>query len=341
MLKLIPILCLLFACTKKDTPAVSELALFGETMGTTFSVKYFPAQDTPAREELLREVNTALEGVNREMSTYIQESEIQKFNALKTTDSWFTVSPGFHWVTKVALSLAEKTQGIYDPTVAPLVNLWGFGPEKSKIVPAPEQVTEALTKVGYKKVSVSEEGTMLRKLDVNVTLDLSSIAKGWGVDIVGRLLESKGVKHYMVEIGGEVRTLGGKPDGKPWQIGVSLPSEADTSGAQKIVLLNNAALATSGDYRNFFEKDGKRYAHILDPRTGAPSMSDIASVSVLEETGDCTLADGYATALLAMGSSAAQKFAEDNKLAILIISHGNDGEFTEWMTPEFEKYVRK
>lgn len=340
MLKLIPILCLLFACTKKESGS-TEQALFGETMGTTFSVKYYPAENTPPREELLREVNTALEAVNREMSTYIQESEIQKFNALKTTDSWFTVSPGFHWVTKVALALAEKTDGIYDPTIAPLVNLWGFGAKKSKIVPAPDQVSEALTKVGYNKIVVSDEGTMLRKLDVNATLDLSSIAKGWGVDQVGRLLESKDVKHYMIEIGGEVRTFGGKPGGSPWQIGISIPTEGEATGAQKIVLLNNAALATSGDYRNYFEKDGKRYAHILDPRTGSPSMSDIASVSVLEETGDCTLADGYATALLAMGSANAQKFAQENKLAVFIISHGDDGEFTEWMTPEFEKYVKK
>src|SRR5690606_18242395 len=273
MLKLIPILFLLFACTKKET-APAEQALFGETMGTTFSVKYFPSATTPAREELLREVNTVLEAVNREMSTYIQESEIQKFNALKTTDSWFTVSPGFHWVTKVALTLAEKTDGIYDPTIAPLVNLWGFGPDKSKIVPSPAQVTDALKKVGFKKIAASDEGTMLRKLDVNATLDLSSIAKGWGVDQVGRLLESKDIKHYMIEIGGEVRSFGGKPDGNPWQIGVSIPTEGEATGAQKIVLLNNAALATSGDYRNYFEKDGKRYAHILDPRTGSPSMSD-------------------------------------------------------------------
>lgn len=340
MLKLIPILALLFACTKKEITA-EALSLGGETMGTTFAIKYYPTNGTPDQKELLREVDTVLDSVNGEMSTYINDSEIQKFNSLKTIDSWFKVSPGFHWVTRVALALAEKTEGIYDPTVAPLVELWGFGVNKTKTVPSEKEIAEAKQTVGFQMVIADEQEPMLRKTKLGVKLDLSSIAKGWGVDQVGRLLESKGVEHYMVEIGGEVRTKGGKADQTPWQIGISIPENSNLGGAQKIVLLNNAALATSGDYRNYFEADGKRYAHVLDPRSGSPALSDIASVSVLEETGDCTQADGLATALLAMGTQPAMKFATDNNLAVYIISHKNDEEFTEWMTPEFSKYIKK
>lgn len=340
MFKFLPILLVLVACTKKaDLP--EAVLLDGKTMGTTYSVKYYPAPTTPGREEMLREVEQTLLAVNREMSTYMPESEITRFNSLTTVDSWFKVSPGFHWVTKVALALAEKSQGIYDPTIAPLVNLWGFGPNKSKVVPTAEEIAKAQERVSYNKIIAHETEPMIRKTDVSVTLDLSSIAKGWGVDQVGRLLEERGVKSYMVEIGGEVRTMGGKPDESLWQIGISTPESDNINGIQKIIELKSQALATSGNYRNFFEKDGKRYAHILDPRTGMPAMSDIASVTVIDKNADCTQADGLATALLAMGSVAAKEFATNNNLTVYIISHIDDGEFTEWMTPDFKNFVKK
>tara|TARA_R110000868_G_scaffold226115_2_gene478607 strand:+ start:10953 stop:11972 length:1020 start_codon:yes stop_codon:yes gene_type:complete len=339
MLRIFLLLSLLIACTKKHTPEV--LTIFGQTMGTSYAIKYYSTEDAPARDELAKAIEEVLRGVNLEMSTYIDESEIQKFNGLKSTDSWFKVSPGFHWVTKVALALAQKTDGIYDPTVGPLVDLWGFGAKKSKVVPSDSQIAAAKKIVGYQMVIADEVEPMIRKTNAEVRLDLSSIAKGWGVDQVGRLLESSGIDNYMVEIGGEVRTKGSKADKTAWQIGISIPDEADTGGAQKIVLLNNAALATSGDYRNYFESNGMRYAHVLDPRSGAPALSDIASVSVIEETGDCTQADGFATALLAMGTQQAMQFATDNKMAVYIISHKKDGDFTEWMTPEFAKYIKK
>ncbi len=340
MLKLIPIFLLLFACTKKDEANREPLSLSGATMGTTFSVKYFSDDDGIDEEELLTKINSTLLAVNREMSTYMSDSEISRFNGLTTTDSWFTASQGFYWVTKTALALAEKTDGIYDPTIGPLVDLWGFGPNKAQKVPSADEVAKAKARVGFRKVIVHDTEAQLRKTQGDVTLDLSSIAKGWGVDVVGRLLEEFGIKNYMVEIGGEVRTFGGKPDGSPWQIGVTIPESENVTGAQKILQLNTAALATSGNYRNFFEKDGKRYAHILDARTGAPAMSDIASVTVISEDADCTQADALATALLAMGTAAAQEFAQNNQLIVYIISHGNDGEFTEWMTPQFAKYVK-
>tara|TARA_R110000868_G_scaffold204946_3_gene453210 strand:- start:77199 stop:78218 length:1020 start_codon:yes stop_codon:yes gene_type:complete len=339
MIKILILISLLVSCTKKQAP--EALTIFGETMGTTYAIKYYPSEETSSREELAKEVDQVLNAVNLEMSTYIDESEIQKFNGLKSTDSWFKVSPGFHWVTKVALALAQKTDGIYDPTVGPLVDLWGFGSKKSKVVPTESQIALAKKNVGHQFVIVDETEPMIRKTNPQVRLDLSSIAKGWGVDQVGRSLESNGVENYMVEIGGEVRTKGTKADETSWQIGISVPESEDLGSAQKIVLLNNAALATSGDYRNFFESNGMRYAHVIDPRSGAPALSDIASVSVIEETGDCTQADGLATALLAMGTQLAMQFASDNQMAVYLISHNKDGKFTEWMTPEFSKYIKK
>lgn len=339
MLKLVPILFLLFSCTKK-VEEVSELALTGTTMGTRFSIKYYPSDKTPKKEEVLEKVTAVLVDVNQQMSTYIADSEIVKFNTLKTTDSWFEVSKGFHEVTRMALGIAAQTEGIYDPTVGPLVDLWGFGQKKSKTIPSPKQIIEVLKTVGYKKIIVSEEGMMIRKTDVNTHLDLSSIAKGFGVDQVAKVLDDNSISHYMVEIGGEVKTKGGKPNIGPWTIGVSAPVEADVSDTQKLLSLQNEALATSGDYRNFYEVDGKRYAHIIDPRTGSPAKSDLASVSVITADGNCSMADGYATALLAMGSSAAKAFAAKYQLAVFLIIHGENGQFVEWMTPEFEKYVK-
>lgn len=339
MLKILSLLALLLSCTKTDVP--DQLSLFGKTMGTTFSIKYYPAKETPDSEELLRLVNEKLISVNMEMSTYIDQSEIQKFNKQKTLDSWFKVSPGFHWVTKLAVALAEKTDGIYDPTVGPLVDLWGFGKNKTKTIPSAQEIEKAKQMVGYKKIIIHDTEAMIRKTQADVRLDLSSIAKGWGVDEVGRVLESHGIESYMVEIGGEIRAKGLKPDKTQWQLGITSPDSKGFDSVQKIVLLKDAALATSGDYRNFYEIDGKRYSHVIDPRTGSPALSTIASVSVIEKSGDCTQADGLATALLAMGLEGTQKFALDNQLPVFIVYHSGEEEYSEWMTPEFSGYIKK
>ncbi len=339
MLKILSLLALLLSCTKSKVP--DQLSLFGKTMGTTFSVKYYPQIETPSSEELLIQINEKLLAINTQMSTYIDQSEIQKFNKLKTTDSWFKVSPGFYWVTKVALALAVKTDGIYDPTIGPLVDLWGFGKVKSKAVPTFDAIERARKQVGYKKLIVSEDQPMIRKTQSDLRLDLSSIAKGWAVDEIGRLLELNSIESYMVEIGGEIRTKGLKADQTVWQLGVSSPDHRGFDSLQKIVLLKDAALATSGDYRNFFVVDGKRYAHVIDPRTGSPALSTIASVSVIDESGDCTQADALATALLAMGLVKAQEFALENKLPVFIVHHTGKEEYSEWMTPDFSRYIKK
>lgn len=343
MLKLIPLLLLFFiGCTKKDSTL--ELAapesLSGKTMGTSYSIKYYSGSKSIDRIVLQKSINQTLEKINLEMSTYIPESEIQKFNALKTSDSWFTVSPGFHWVTKVALKLAQETGGVYDPTIGPLIDLWGFGPAKKTRVPTAQEIEATLKVVGHEKIVAHESEALIRKIDPKARLDLSSIAKGWGVDQVGKLLEANGIAHYMVEIGGEVKTFGGKPNGELWNIGVAAPVESDVTETQKILELKDQALATSGDYRNFIEKDGKRFTHVLNAKTGKPVESALASVSVVDSTGDCALADGYATALLAMGEQAAQAFATERKLAVFFISHTPNGTFSEWMTPEFTKYIK-
>ncbi len=339
MLKILSLLALLLSCTKTEAP--KQLSLFGKTMGTTFSIKYYPAKESPESEELLKVVNDKLNSINMEMSTYIDQSEIQTFNKLKTVDSWFKVSPGFLWVTKLAIALADKTDGIYDPTIGPLVDLWGFGKNKTKVIPTAQQIEMAKNRVGYKKIIVHDTEAMIRKTQADVRLDLSSIAKGWGVDEVGRVLETNGIESYMVEIGGEIRAKGLKADKTQWQLGITSPDSNGFDSVQKIVLLKDAALATSGDYRNFYEIDGKRYSHVIDPRTGSPALSTIASVSVIEKSGDCTQADGLATALLAMGLEGAQKFALDNQLPVFIVYHSGEEEYSEWVTPEFSGYIKK
>ena len=339
MLKILSLLALILSCTKSEVP--EQLALSGKTMGTTFSVKYYPSKKTAPSQDLLKQIDQKLLAINTEMSTYMDQSEIEKFNRLKTTDSWFKISPGFYWVIKTAMALAEKTDGVYDPTIGPLVDLWGFGAVKSKAVPSFDDIEKTKQRVGYKKLVVNEDQPMIRKTQSDLRIDLSSIAKGWAVDEVGRLLESNSIESYMVEIGGEIRTKGLKPDQTLWQLGVSSPDSKGFDSVQKIVLLQDAALATSGDYRNFFVVDGKRYAHVLDPRTGSPALSTIASVSIINDSGDCTQADAVATALLAMGLEKAQEFALENKLPVFIVHHTGEEEYSEWMTPEFSGYIKK
>ncbi|MFK8115136.1 MAG: FAD:protein FMN transferase [Rubripirellula sp.] len=314
--------CLIFTCV--CVHAEEMLRFSGETMGTKYSVKVF---DPPEFDEDIRiAVDGVLRRVNDQMSTYLKSSEISQFNESDSTD-WFEVSAEFASVVDFALQLSEKTDGAFDVTVGPLVNAWSFGPtERTLSVPDAEQLESLQEMVGYEKLSVRLEPPALKKSVAGLRVDLSAIAKGHGVDRVVELLNESGAKHVFVEIGGEVRTSGSK-SGQWWKVGIQLP-DAQTDDVMIAHSLSTSAgddhsMATSGDYRNFFEADGVRYSHTIDPRTATPIDHALASVSVV--TDSCMEADGWATAINVLGPNRGLEIAEAEKLDVFLISRGSDG----------------
>ncbi|MCH8841258.1 MAG: FAD:protein FMN transferase, partial [Planctomycetes bacterium] len=246
----------------------SVQSFFGPTMGTRYAVSLAAGKGTanwpPDLQEVQQRVEQRLAEINRRMSTYDPQSELSRFNRLNSSD-WFEVSAETAEVVAAALKIAERTSGAFDPTVGPIVNLWGFGPDKSRMeIPGDGPIAEALQRVGYEKVSVRADPPALKKSLPEVYLDLSGIAKGYASDEISTLLDELGFPNTMVEIGGEVRTRGAKIDGSPWRIGVEQADDLDRQ-VHTAVTLVNAGMATSGDYRNFFESRGVRYSHTIDP----------------------------------------------------------------------------
>jgi len=304
-------LFLLFAWHFAAAPSVAAgeagITLSGKTMGTTYQVKIHPGPVRPAagarpgfEEALHAKIRSRLDAINRSMSVFMPESEISRFNMLKAPGESFPVSDDFLTVMQAAQRVYRLTEGAWDGTVKPLVDLWGFGASRiKKTPPKPAEIREAMATVGFHQIRISDKGYLIKE-HPRVTLDLASIAKGYGVDALAALLRDMGIQRFLVEIGGEVYASGRKPNGDPWRIGINEPKpDAPANRVRRVVALRNRGLATSGDYRNFFMQDGVRYSHVIDPRTGYPVQNGVVSASVTAES--CTLADALATALMVMG----------------------------------------
>lgn len=323
-------------CSQSEpTESLPLWKLTGPTMGTRYAVSIIGGDEASANE-LQKQIDVRLAEINRRMSTYDPESELSRFNASESLD-WFEVSAETAKVVSAALALAEDSGGRYDTTVGPLVNLWGFGPaDREPLLPTDEAIEKALAAVGYDKVAVRDDPPALRKSSPSVYLDLSSIAKGHGVDAIAELISETGIESFMVEIGGEVRARGLKPGDKPWRVGVERADEPLSLAAgkprlQEVVELVNHSMATSGDYRNFFEVEGVRYSHTIDPTTGRPVTHDLATVTVLADT--CREADGLATTLLVLGPNRGYDWAVTKGVAALFVTRNADAELTETATP--------
>ena len=302
----------------------------GSAFGTSYSVK-FVGGDQSTVNDLNIQVNNLVEEIDQQMSLWRDDSELSRFNA-NTSDDWFPVSEDTARVVESAITISQQTDGAFDPTVAPLVRLWSFGPEQKPLnVPTEEQISETRQHVGVDKIEVRSSPPALRKSDPAVRLDLNAIAKGDAVDRVAALLHRQMITKYMVEIGGEVRTLGTHNDGRPWSIGIERPVTGIRE-VQAVVDLRDLSLATSGDYRNYVETDGKRYSHTIDPRTGRPTEHSLASVSVIAD--DCMTADAWATALIVLGPVEGRRMAEDRGLAAMFVVHKGDG-FSTFQTAAF------
>ncbi len=323
-------------CRPPEVPSarLHQIEVTGVAMGTSYSVKVVDAAQSLDRAALAEDVAECLETVNQQMSTYRDDSELSRFNAA-AADQWFSLSPSTYRVLKEAEHTHEITGGAFDPTVGPLVKLWNFGPGRQATdrVPSDEQIATARAAVGMQHVELRAEPPAARKDLAAVYLDLSAIAKGYAVDQVAELLNAQGITDYMVEVGGEVRTRGHNAENLPWQIAIERPTSGSRT-IQRVIAMRDRALATSGDYRNYFEIEGARYCHILDPRSGRPVSHRLASVSVLSDS--CMTADALATALFVLGPEEAFAWAKRENLAVLLLVKSDHG-FDEWVTPAMQK----
>ena len=305
----------------------------GTTMGTTFSVTVVGEfMSNQVKAELEVSIKDRLDKLDAMMSTYKPDSEVSRFNDWESSD-WFGVSPDTAQVFQHAREVSEVTGGAFDVTVAPLVDVWGFGPVGPlHTLPSDSDINRLLGAVDFRQIEVNDVSTALRKTSIHVKTDVSAVAKGYAVDRIADLLDARNYDSYLIEIGGEVRTRGRREEGQSWRIGIEQPTE-NLGLLQRVVQLSDAALATSGDYRNYFELDGVRYSHTIDPRTGRPITHELAAVSVIDVL--CVRADALATALEVLGPNEAYDLAEELGLAVLLIIREEDGSYRELFTPSF------
>jgi thiamine biosynthesis lipoprotein len=317
-------------------PKVRMGELAGETMGTTYSVKIVtPPWKFGSRQQqaLQADVDACLEDVNRRMSTYRPDSELSRFNQ-HLDGTPFKFSDETCHVMKRSIQISELTGGTFDITVGPIVNAYGFGPESRPVEPpSDEKLAELKKRVGYHLVQLDPLMHTARKMRPDVYCDLSATAKGYGVDQVAGLLDSKGIANYMVEVGGEVRVRGRNAEGQPWQIAIEKPIDRGRA-LHRVIGLADKAIATSGDYHNYYMANGVRISHEIDPRTGHAIRNNLASVSVLHD--DCETADALATAFMVLGPDDGYSFAERKGIAALFLIRQQDGEFLEKVTPAFK-----
>ena len=304
-------------------------------MGTTYSIKVSGLSDSSSVKPLQRDIEELLEGINLSMSTYLTDSEISRFNRFIDV-SPYSVSPRMIRVVKESLRVSSLTEGALDITIAPLVNLWGFGVDKQTATIVDEKKIKALKRrIGYKKIKAEIDPPQISKQHPELTIDLSAVAKGFAVDQVGMLLESKGLINYLVEIGGEIRTNGVKQHQTPWVVAIERPMTGERV-IQQVLSMGNNSMATSGDYRNYFEKNGKRFSHLIDPNTGKPINHRLASVSVVHRS--CITADAFATAFMITGFKKGYQLALQENLAAYFLVRTQSG-FDVKMTPALKSFI--
>ncbi len=334
LLSLITLVIILSACFPSNPSNKTEVLLQGRTMGTSYNIKVVATQEQLDELKLQQQIDEALKQVNQAMSTYIPSSEISQFNQSNSTEA-IEISAGFARVLAESIRIGELTQGKLDVTVGPLVNLWGFGPEqRPETVPNDKLLQETRKRIGLSNILL--EGNQLSKKIPALYIDLSTIAKGYGVDIVAELIEANGFFNYLVEIGGELRVKGFKSTGELWAIAIEKPVSNERS-VQEIIIPKDNAVATSGDYRNYFEAGGERFSHIIDPATGKPIKHNLVSVTVIHPSS--MTADGLSTALMVMGMEQGLAFAKDHDIAALFISKRENG-FDEHFTVKFKQYFK-
>ncbi len=301
----------------------------GQVFGTFYHITYQNDQD------LQKEIEAELKKIDNSLSTFNKQSVISKVNNNEVTK----LDELFIEIFDKSKAISKETDGAFDITVAPLVNLWGFG-FKQGTTPSKQQIDSLKQLVGYEKVSLIM-GKRIKKTDQRIMLDCSAIAKGYGSDVIARLFKKYDIKNFMIEIGGEIVVSGNSESRVPWKIGVNKPIEDSTNTnteLQTVLNITNKAMATSGNYRNFYYKGGKKFAHTIDPKTGYPVQHSLLSATVL--AADCATADAYATAFMVMGMERSKKVLEKHKeLMAYFIYSDHQGKLKVWYSPELEKKI--
>jgi len=318
-------LLFVFAHTSFASEPVHEAT--GSAMGMKWSVKWVGGQEGAV---IKQDISALLTEIEKEMSTYRADSESSKFNVTRGTN-WYPVSTNLMRAIEASLEIAAKSGGALDPTVYPLVQAWGFGPvRRVGQMPTVTEVAIARTKVGHTNVQVRASPLAVRKLRPFVSLDVSAVAMGLAADLAKARLQQLGYANFLIDMGGEFAAVGEGPEGKGWPVGIEQPG-SEGKRIQRVVMLKDESLATSGDDRNFREINGKRYHHIIDPRTGWPAETQIASATVIHSS--CALADGWATAMVVMGRERGLALAKENKLRVILLERDGSG-FREFIHPQ-------
>ncbi|MEE9413617.1 MAG: FAD:protein FMN transferase [Methylococcales bacterium] len=333
--ELVLLLFFLLLTSACSDPNQRQLLTFnGSIMGTVWTVKIVnTAADELTKSEVNEAISVELQRIDHLLSTYRESSELAKFNRNPSTE-WIAVSKDFVDVMAEASRISQLTHGAFDVTVAPLVNLWGFGADGNiNEIPSQHAIKQALEIIGYQKIKIDVINQRLRKIIPEISVDLSAIAKGYAVDQVALLLEKLGIKEYLVEVGGELRAQGNNLANVAWKVGVEVPDHQLRQVYQAIQLVNEG-IATSGDYRNYYELDGQQFAHTIDPVTARPVKHTLASVTVI--TNNSMQADGWATALMVLGVEKGLAVAEQQQLAVLFISRSS-GSLTDRATTAFSR----
>ncbi len=323
----------LAGCSFQEEEKVWEIS--GGIFGTSYHINVVLPDDNAKLKLLAQGIQSELEQVDNAMSTWKQDSELSRLNHQTDQMEWTVLSAPLFEVIQRAQEISAQTDGAFDATIGPVVNLWGFGPEaRPEHTPSDEELQRMLSVTGWEFLELDQEALAIRTQQPQY-IDLSGIAKGYGVDVVARYLDSQGVQAYLVEIGGEVRTRGRKPEGDIWRLAVETPSE-QARQVNVVVALDQKSMATSGDYRNYYESEGMRYSHTIDPDTGRPIDHRLASVTVISD--DCMTADALATAFNVMGFERAMSLATRENIPAYFIVRGEAG-FDVHSTPAFSAYV--
>ncbi len=324
---------ILSACD--STPEKQLTQLSGQTMGTYYRVSL--VIDEKIKESGLQAaIEDLLSQINQQMSTYLPDSEISQFNQSESTE-WFAVSDDFALVSGKAKEIYQHTKGKFDPTLGPLINLWSFGADQRPTkIPTAQDLEQVAQKFGSNHLEIQLEPAALKKSIPDLNLNLSAIAKGFAVDELAELLESNKIENFLIDIGGELRSKGMNQQGQSWRVAIEKPNPGENQSVQQVVSITDKSIATSGSYRNFFEENGVRYSHIIDPQTYQPIEHKLVSVSVIAD--NCMTADGYATALMVLGPELGYDFALQYGLAVYMIEKQGD-EFVIKTTPQIKPFM--
>ncbi|MFJ4143713.1 FAD:protein FMN transferase [Pseudomonas sp. NPDC089734] len=303
----------------------------GPTMGSGYSISYVRRAGEPDRRTVRSDVEAILDEVDQQMSGWRSDSDIERFNALPANRCQVMPSAVLELI-RLGEHLSRETGGAFDLTVQPLMNLWGFGPQsRGEQVPTDRQRALTLERTGYRHLRI--DGAQLCK-DAAVEVDLSSVAAGYTVDRIGARLEALGIQDYLVQVTGELRARGHKPDGSPWRVALEEPRD-DRQAVEKVLALDGCGVSTSGDYRHYFEREGRRYSHTLNALTGAPVEHDLASVTVVHPS--TLMADGLSTLLLILGPELGWNYAQQHQIAAFFVIRA-DKRFIMRSNPAFDHH---